>query len=78
MEPLNYARQPATAKRFETLPTIDGYDVICTLTGRQVDHRPTKQQANGVCYWLNGLPQKAPKALDRAFDSAAGIYREKG
>ena len=33
---------------FSVLPTIDGFDVIDNATGHPVDHRETRQSANGV------------------------------
>ena len=39
---------------FSVLPTIDGFDVIDEATGHPVDHRETRQSANGVAYALNG------------------------
>ena len=40
-------------KQFATLPSIDGFDVICADTGRPVDHRDTLKEATGVAYYLN-------------------------
>lgn len=40
---------------FETLPTVDGFDVILRDSGRAVGHRPTLLSANGVAYMLNSI-----------------------
>ena len=55
----------ARPRPFTTLPTIDGYDVIASDTGRPVDHRDTLREANGVAYRLNNIVQEASEA--RAF-----------
>jgi hypothetical protein len=53
-------------KRFETHPTICGFEVIELSTGRPVDHRDTLRQANGVAYRLNTLAQTSENAVNVA------------
>lgn len=54
------------AMRFSTLPTIDGYDVVCDMTGHTVAHRDSLRSANGVCQRLNQATLGGPKAIIRA------------
>lgn len=51
---------------FGLLETIDGWDVIDNATGRPLDHRPTKAQANGVVYKLNQAEKAGAFALGKA------------
>lgn len=43
----------STFKQFETLPTIDGFDIIDVQTGHAVDHRETAREAAGAAFRLN-------------------------
>lgn len=54
---------------FTVLPTIDGFEVIEDATGRPIDHRDTKQQANGRAQYLNRAAAASPRALARALRS---------
>ena len=63
-----------SARAFTTLPTIDGYDVIDTTTGRAMDHRETKRSASGRAFVLNEAAKVGPRALAQSAPSriAAG------
>lgn len=52
-------------RQFSYVPTIDGFDVVCDLTGHTVvAGRPTAQSANGVAQSLNEAARHG--VLDRA------------
>jgi hypothetical protein len=50
--------------RFTVLPTIDGYEVIDSDTGRPVDHRDNPRSANGAAQYLNDAARQSdPRVL---------------
>jgi hypothetical protein len=52
--------------KFDTLPTIGGYEVIATDTGRPVATRETLHSAMGVAQSLNQAAASGRQALARA------------
>ncbi len=65
---MSLARAIPSFKRFDTLPTIDGYEVVAADTGRPVAVRPSHASANGVAFRLNqvaatGCPRSLATAL---------------
>lgn len=52
-------------KRFDTLPSMDGYEVI-DRDGRPVAVRGTHQSANGVAFRLNEIASTHPQGLAKA------------
>jgi hypothetical protein len=54
---------------FSTLQAIDGYLVIATDTGREVERRESRAQANGVAVHLNQAAKAGPRALAAALNS---------
>lgn len=65
MKRLDFRAPRDRSRPFGVLPTIDGFDVIALDSGRPVDHRDTRQSANGVAYKLNNAAQNGPRALIR-------------
>jgi hypothetical protein len=57
--------------KFDTLPAMGGYEVICTDTGRPVGHRlyEDMRAANGAAQRLNRAAAHGTKALARALGS---------
>lgn len=54
-------------KRFDTLPTIDGYEVVAVDTGRPVAVRGSHASANGVAFRLNQVAATGdPRSLAAA------------
>jgi hypothetical protein len=70
---LSIVHDARPGKAFEVLPTIDGFDVIDSDTGRPVAHRESRRSANGVAFRLNN----AHRAGGREFERALGV-REVG
>lgn len=63
---MSIAQDTRPTKTFDTLPTIDGYQVVFSDTGRPIAARATHASANGLAFVLNQAAKDGPKALARA------------
>jgi hypothetical protein len=65
-----YLRPRKAKARFDVLPCIDGYDVIALDTGRPVDHRETRWEAQEAAGDLNYAAMGGVRSLAKALGAS--------